>query len=376
MSELSDLVADLVRIESVNLSLDPDGSGEGEIAAFVGTWLSAAGFDVLQQETAPGRPNVIAIRRGTGGGRSLMLNAHMDTVSLGGIANGLEPRIDGNRLYGRGSYDMKASLAAVMLAVRDLGAETLAGDVIVTAVADEEYASIGTQAIVAEYRADACVVTEPTHHELTLAHKGFVWANIETHGVAAHGSLPEVGIDAIAKMGPILTGIGELDRRLRAGPSHPLLKSGSLHASLISGGTELSTYPDRCRVEIERRTVPGETDAIVEEQLMTLIADAGEAGADGATLSMGISRQPFEISPDAELVEVAQSIITRILGAPAEISGAGGWMDSALTSAAGIPTIIFGPAGEGAHADIEWVDLDTVQTCRDIYAEVARAWCR
>jgi acetylornithine deacetylase len=375
MSELSGLVADLVRIESVNPSLDPNGSGEGEIAAFVGTWLTAAGFEVHQQETAAGRPNVIGIRVGTGGGRSLMLNAHMDTVSLGGMANGLEPRVEGNRLYGRGSYDMKASLAAIMLAVQDLGDEPLAGDVIVTAVTDEEYASIGTQAIVGEYTADACIISEPTHLELTLAHKGFVWADIETYGKAAHGSLPEVGIDAIAKMGPILTRIGELDRRLRAELRHPLLRTGSLHASLIEGGTELSTYPDRCRVQIERRTIPGETDELVEEQLQTLIADAGQAGTDGAQLTMGISRQPFEIAPDAELVTVAQRVITERLGQPAEITGAGSWMDSALTSAAGIPTIIFGPTGEGAHADDEWVDLESVRICREIYAEIARAWC-
>ena len=92
-------------------------------------------------------------------------------------------------------------------------------------------------------------------------------------------------------------------------------------------------------------------------------------------MTMGLSRQPFEISPDAELVTVAQSVIAKALGHAPEITGAGGWMDSALTSAAGIPTIIFGPTGDGAHADAEWVDLATVQTCREIYAGIARAWC-
>ena len=375
MSKLSDLVADLVRIESVNPDLDPTGSGEAEIARFIANWLSAAGLAVRQQETAPGRPNVIGIRHGTGGGRSLMLNAHMDTVSLGGMADGLEPRIEGNRLYGRGAYDMKGSLAAIMLALKDLGDEPLAGDVIVTAVTDEEYASIGTQAILAEYAADACIVTEPSHLELTLAHKGFVWAEIETHGAAAHGSRADLGVDAIAKMGPILTSVGELDRRLRSSDGHPLLATGSLHASLIEGGTELSTYPDRCRVQIERRTVPGETDELVEQQLITLIAEAGEAGTDGAQLTIGITRQPFEISPDSEFVTVAQSVIANHLGQPAEISGGSGWMDSALTCAAGIPTIVFGPTGDGAHADIEWADLKSVQSCREIYAGIARAWC-
>jgi acetylornithine deacetylase/succinyl-diaminopimelate desuccinylase family protein len=368
VTELARLISDLVRINSVNPSLDPTGPGEGEIAAFVADWMRSAGLEVALQETAAGRPNVIGIRRGTGGGRSLILNAHMDTVSFGGMTDPLSGSVDGNRLFGRGSYDMKASLAAAMLAVADLGDEQLRGDVIVTAVTDEEYASIGTQAIVREYSADACIITEPSHLEMCIAHKGFVWAEIETHGTAAHGSLPDVGVDAIALMGPILTGIGELDRKLRAGSEHPLLKTGSLHASLIEGGTELSTYPDRCRVQIERRTVPGETDAIVEHQLRELIGD-------GADLTMGISRQPFEIAPEAELVQAMQAVIARRLGQPAEIVGWGGWMDSALTSAAGIPSVVFGPTGHGAHADDEWVDLDSVQTCHEIYADLARTWC-
>jgi acetylornithine deacetylase len=367
VSELTQLISDLVRINSVNPSLDPTGPGEGEIAAFVADWMKRAGLEVALQETAPGRPNVIGIRRGTGGGRSLMLNAHMDTVSFGGMADPLSGRVDGNRLYGRGSYDMKASLAAAMLAVADLGDEPLRGDVIVTAVTDEEYASIGTQAIVREYTADACIITEPSHLEMCIAHKGFVWAEIETHGAAAHGSLPDVGVDAITLMGPILTGIGEIDRKLRDGAGHPLLKTGSLHASLIEGGTELSTYPDLCRVQIERRTVPGETDAMVEQQLRELIGDAAE-------LTMGISRQPFEIGPEAELVQAMQAVVTKRLGRPAEIVGWGGWMDSALTSAAGIPSLVFGPTGHGAHADDEWIDLESVQTCREIYADLARSW--
>jgi acetylornithine deacetylase len=368
VSQLCDLVANLVRIESVNPNLDPGGSGEGQIASFVADWMRLAGLEVTTQETAPGRPNVIGIRRGTGGGRSLMLNAHMDTVSLGGMTDGLTPRIDGNRLYGRGAYDMKASLAAAMLAVADLGDEQLRGDVIVTAVTDEEYASIGTQAIVREFSADACINTEPSHLDLCIAHKGFVWADIEARGRAAHGSLCEVGIDGIAKMGPILTGIAELDRELRAGTRHPLVGTGSVHASLIEGGTELSTYPDRCRVQIERRTIPGETSQIVEQQFRGVINGAAE-------LTMGIVREPFEIAPDTELVRSLQTVISRRLGQPATFVGWGGWMDSALTSAAGIPTVVFGPTGEGAHADIEWVDLDSVQTCREIYADLARAWC-
>ena len=369
MNDLAKLTADLVRIESINPSLDPSGSGEADVAGFVAEWLANAGFEVHLQESAPDRPNVIGIRRGTGGGRSLMLNAHMDTVSLGGYVDGLDARIEGNLLYGRGSYDMKSCLAACMMALKDLDGDALAGDVILTAVTDEEYASIGTQAIVQEYRADACIITEPSHMELCLAHKGFVWATIETHGLAAHGSLCEAGIDAIARMGPMLTGLGELDRRLRAGARHPLVGTGSIHASLIDGGTELSTYPDRCRVQIERRTIPGETDVQIVDQLRALIA-----GTD-ATLTMGINRAPFEISPETEIAALAGRVAGAVLGQVPDVVGWGGWMDSALTSAAGIPTIVYGPTGAGAHADIEWIEMDTVQQCREIYAAIAREWC-
>ena len=369
MNEIADLTGALVRIESVNPNLDATASGEAAIADYVADWLLAAGLEVAVQESSPGRPNVIAIKRGTGGGRSLMLNAHMDTVSLGKMTDALTPRIEGNRLYGRGSYDMKASLAAIMLAARDLASEPLSGDLIITAVTDEEYASVGTQAIVRDYSADACIVTEPTHLELCLAHKGFVWADIETTGFAAHGSLPEVGIDAIAAMGPVLSAITDLDHRLRRGSGHPLLKTGSVHASLIDGGTELSTYPDRCRVQIERRTVPGETRELVEAELTDL------AERFGAIAKVGIDREPFEIAPEAEFAQAASNVIEQALGQPPAVVGWGGWMDSALTSAAGIPTVVFGPTGEGAHADIEWVDLESTQQCREIYVAIAKAWC-
>ena len=369
MTETADLVAQLVAIESINPDLDPGGSGEDEMAAFVADWLRSAGVEVHIQETAPGRPNVIGIVRGTGGGKSLMLNAHMDVVSAGGMRDPFAPTIEGDRLFGRGAYDMKASLAAIMLTARDLVGANLGGDLIVTAVTDEEYASIGTQAIVREYTADACIITEPTEGALCLAHKGFVWAEIATHGVAAHGSRPDLGIDAIVGMGPVLTAIGELDYRLRSGRGHPLLTTGSVHASLIDGGSGLSTYPDHCRVQIERRTIPGETRDVVTGELTDL------AERFGAIATVGIDRSPFEINPDHPMVAAFQQTIAAETGAPAPIEGAFGWMDSALTSAAGIPTLIYGPTGQGAHADIELVDLPSVVQCRQIYTAFARSWC-
>jgi acetylornithine deacetylase len=375
-AEIADLTAQLVAIDSTNPSLVAGGAGEGEIATFVGGWLRDHGIEFELHDAAPGRPNVVGVVRGSGGGKSLMLNAHIDTVGAGGMDAPFDPQIKGNRLYGRGAYDMKASLAAIMLTAARTKDAGLSGDLIVTAVADEEYASVGTQAIVKRYKADAAIVTEPTDLAMCLAHKGFVWLDLATHGTAAHGSLPEEGIDAIVKMARVLTGIGELDHRLRAGCPQSLVGTGSVHASLISGGTELSTYPDLCRVHIERRTVPGETPAGVEAEFRQIIAaGAAQDSTFRADLTMGISRDPFHVSETQPIVRLLSEVATTHLGRVPATIGAGGWMDSALLSAAGIPTVIFGPTGVGAHADVEWVDLDSAVTCANILTAVTTAFC-
>ena len=327
-------------------------------------------------ELGPSRANVIAVARGSGGGRTLMLNAHMDVVGAGGMGEPWTPRIDGTRLYGRGAYDMKASLAAIMLAGREAARLQLRGDVIVTAVADEEFASIGVQDVVRHMRADAAIVTEPTGLDLCVAHKGFVWLEVETRGVASHGSLPEEGIDAIAKMGPVLTGLADLDRELRSRPGHPLLGPASIHASLIQGGQELSTYPARCLLSIERRTIPGETIAEIEGQIAAILVQAGAADssfqAEQRTL---LVRAPFGVGLDQPIVDLAQRHLTRATGREPEIVGAGGWMDSAFLAAAGIPTVIFGPDGEGAHADVEWVDLVSATRTADALLGIIAEFC-
>jgi acetylornithine deacetylase len=305
-----------------------------------------------------------------------MLNAHMDTVGLGGPDGALTPRVEGNRLYGRGSFDMKGSLAAIMLVAADLVANPPRGDVIVTAVTDEEYASIGTQAIVREFTADAAIVTEPSDLLTLIAHKGFVWAEIETFGEAAHGSRLNVGIDAIAKMGRVLVGLEALDKSLRAGPVHPMVESASLHASLIEGGLELSTYPDRCLLQIERRTIPGETAEKVEAEFRAIL-DAGAANDPQfkAELRMGVVRDPFEVGTDTPIATSLRRAAKAIVGQDDLFRETTGWMDSALLSSAGIPTVVYGPTGDGAHAYSEWVDLDSVEQSRQVYLAVARDFC-
>jgi acetylornithine deacetylase len=315
---------------------------------------------------------VIGVARGSGGGRSLLLNAHLDTVGHSGMERPLEARLEDGRLYGRGGYDMKGSLAAIMLAGREAAKRDLRGDVVVTAVADEEAGSIGTEAVLERCRADAAIVAEPTELTIGVAHKGFVGLHVVTEGVAAHGSRPDLGLDAIAKMGRVLVGIEALDRALRAEPSHTLLGSGSLHASLIAGGQELSSYPERCRLEAERRIVPGETaEQAVQEFELLLGGIAADDPDFRATARLLFAREPFEIPADDALVEVVRGH-----SADAELSGQAYWADSGLIAAAGIPTILFGPSGEGAHAVVEWVDLASLERCLALYVAVAAELCR
>ena len=370
VDQVAELTGQLVAIDSINPDLVPGARGEGALALFVAGWLSEAGLEVELIEPEPGRPSVVATLRGSGGGRSLMLNAHMDTVGVAGMTDAFNPRVEGGRLYGRGAYDMKGSLAAILLAARELRRlSALRGDLIVTAVADEEVASLGTSAVVRRLRADAAIVTEPTELCLCLAHKGFVWLEVATSGVAAHGSRPDLGVDAITKMGPVLVGLEDLAARLGTGTPHPLLGHGSVHASLIEGGRELSTYPDRCVLKVERRTLPGERPESVRSEVQAISPESSD-------VRVLLARDPSEVASTHPIVQVVRDAATeRLEKAPLEV-GVSYWMDAAILAGAGIPTVTLGPVGQGAHAAVEWVDLDSVLACAEIYVSAARSFCR
>lgn len=359
---VAELARRLVEIPSVNPEFG--GEGEAEIARFVADWLERAGLEVTVEEVAPGRPNVVGVARGSGGGRTLLLNAHTDTVGVDAMERPGEVRLEADRLYGRGAYDMKGALAAIMVAGARARELRLRGDVVVAAVVDEEVASIGTTALVERSSADAAIVAEPTELELCVAHRGFVAFEVEVRGRAAHGSRPDLGIDAIARMGHVLVGIERLDGTLRANTAHPLLGTGSIHASLIEGGQEYSSYPERCLLKGERRTIPGEARELVEKELGDLID-----GLD-ATVALPFSREPFEVGGTEPIVEA----VRRASGV-GDVVGVGFWADSALLAAAGIPTVLFGPRGEGAHAAVEWVELDSLERCLDVYLAVAQDLC-
>ena len=374
-----ELLKALVAIDSVNPSLVVGGAGEREIAEFVVGWARGCGLDAEVLEQTPGRPSVVVRGRGSGGGRTLLLCGHYDTVTVEGMADPHTPRLDGDRLHGRGAYDMKAGLAAALVACRELAQSGLAGDVVVAAVADEEHSSIGIQEVIGRLLAgpaiDAAIVTEPTEFELVVAHKGFVWSEVEVRGKAAHGSRPHLGVDAIAKTGPILTALDRLDERLDE-RRDPLLSRASVHASTIEGGEELSSYPARCTVGIERRTLPGETAATVAAELESLLrACRAEDPKLQASQRTRLVREPFEIPTDHELVELVRDAAAPVLGAPPPIARAGYWTDAAFIAAAGIPTIVFGPSGEGAHAAEEWVSVSGTDAVAEILIEVAKRVC-
>src|SRR4051794_14125807 len=274
--------ARLVQTNSINPTLAPGAPGEKEIAAYIGESLRACGLNVDTYEPIPGRTSVVGRLPGSGGGRSLMLNAHCDTVDVAGMAEPFSGAIRDGKLYGRGSYDMKGSLAACMAAAKALkhSVTRLRGDVLVAAVADEEYGSLGTIDLLTHIKVDGAIVTEPTALEICLAHKGYLWIEVLVSGRAAHGSKFELGIDANMKMGKFLGKLCDLERDLRTRPPHPLVGPPSLHAAILNGGSGLSTYAASSKVQIERRTVPGETEAQATAEIQAIVDSLSAQDAD------------------------------------------------------------------------------------------------
>lgn len=372
------LLADLVAIDSVNPTLVPGAAGEAAVARRLVQEFEAIGLAVEVQEAAPGRPNVVGTLTGRAPGRSLMLCGHIDTVGVSGMAAPFDPVVRDGRMFGRGTQDMKSGVAAMVDAVRVVaGSGGLdAGQVIVACVVDEEHSSIGADALVTRWRADAGVVTEPTDLDIAVCHKGFAWAEITTHGKAAHGSRPADGVDAIVHMGHVLAELGALDTRLQQGARHPRLGTASLHASTITGGHELSSYPDRCTLQIERRTIPGEIEGVLGDEIARIVADlTARVPAFSATATPAFSRPPYEIPADHPLPGLLASS-ARAVGCRASTIGMSFWTDAAVLGSAGIPSVLFGPAGAGLHSLEEWVDLASVRQCRDALAGLVRGWCR
>ncbi len=368
-----DTLSSLVRIDSINPTLVAGAPGERAICEFIAASLGSFRINAEILEPEPGRTSVLAVVPGTGGGRSLMLNGHVDTVGVNGMAEPFSGAIRDGKLIGRGAYDMKGSIAASMAAAKAIAGSgrRLAGDLVLALVGDEEYGSLGTRDLLTRVRTDAAIVTEPTALNVCLAHKGYLWIEVAVTGRAAHGSRFELGIDANLKMGRFLAALGDLEAELRSRAPHPLVGPPSLHAAKIEGGSGLSTYAASSTVQIERRLAPGETEEQAVAEIQALVD--GIAASDSqfhATVRCYFAREPFEAAPGSEIVRALEQ------AAPdARRMGDRPWMDAALLQAAGIDTVVFGPAGTGAHADEEWVDVESVIRLAGILAHTAAIYC-
>ena len=367
----------LVAIDSRNPSLVAGAPGELACARFLAQVLSGWGFAVSLDEVRPGRPNVVA-RIGPTGRSPLVLNGHLDVVGTDGMVHDpFTPTVRDGNLFGRGASDMKSGIAAMCVAAARAAARgSLASEVIVAAVCDEEFESIGTRALLAGgLRAAAAIVTEPTRLAVCPAHKGFAWIEIHLRGKAAHGSRYDVGIDAIRHAGLLLAALDAFEREVLVTRTHPLLERPSLHAPMISGGSGWSTFADSCIVRIERRTIPGETAAMVLAEIQSLCDDLARRNPSfNARLSLNCAQPPSDLSvEDALTLAVVEAAQHRQLSGT--ISGLPCWTDAALFNEAGIPALCFGPGDIGrAHSAEEWVECDDIERATNVLDDVCSSW--
>jgi acetylornithine deacetylase len=374
------LCRELVAIDSRNPSLVANAPGEGAVARALGDVLRAWGFRVHLYDVAPGRPNVTARIGGDethSGESALMFNGHIDVVDVAGMAHApWDSRVRDGRIYGRGSSDMKAGVAAMCAAAARAADEQPSHEIIVAAVADEEFASLGTRALIAQgVRAKAAIVTEPTGLAIMPAHRGFVWADVVAHGRAAHGSRWDIGVDAIRHAGLVLAELDRFDNEELPKRMHPLLGRPSIHASLIEGGAGMSTYPDKCTLRLERRTIPGESPDQVQHEIEAICRRAGTGRADfRADVSVTLSQEPSDVVVDAPIVRALADEM-RKAGEPVRIEGMSAWTDAALLNSAGIPAICFGPGDMSlAHSDEEWVSVDEIERATRVLTQLALTW--
>ena len=367
----------LVRIDSRNPTLVAGAPGERTCAHFLRDVLHAWGFHTDLQDASIGRPNLIA-RIGTPrGGRSLMFNGHLDVVGVDGMVHApFDAEERNGRIYGRGSADMKGGIAAMCAGAWRAAQAGTRGEIIIAAVADEEYESLGTRALLARgIRADGAIVAEPTRLAIMPAHRGFVWIEVDVTGRAAHGSRWDIGVDAIRHAGLLLAELDRIDADVLPLTTHPLLGRASLHASLIQGGIGMSTYPDRCVLKLERRTIPGETagDAVAEVE-RACVAVHSLRPSFVAEVRLLVAQGPSDVAVNAPLVrELAHALEGK--GESARIEGMSAWTDAALLNEAGIPAICFGPGDISlAHAAEEYIPLDEIDRATDVLASFAQRW--
>jgi acetylornithine deacetylase len=366
----------LIQIDSRNPTLAPDSPGEAGCARSLASVLDDWGFAVEITDIAPGRSNVVA-RIGPADAPALMLNGHLDVVGVEGMVHDpFAAELRDNRIYGRGSADMKGGLAAMCAAAASVPSNTNK-QILITAVVDEEYESLGMRALLASgVRAEAAIITEPTRLAICPAHRGFAWLDVSFRGRAAHGSRYDIGVDAITHAGLLLVELEQLERTRESGPRHPLLGRGSLHASKIRGGVGMSTYPEACELAIERRTLPGESaDKAIREITDACDRVKAKHPAFDARVTLSTAQLPSDVPQDAPIVKRLRGALERE-SVPVRIEGLSAWTDAALLNEAGIPAICFGPGDIAlAHAAEEYIPVEEIGVATRVLSRVVREWC-
>ncbi|MCH8907621.1 MAG: ArgE/DapE family deacylase [Candidatus Heimdallarchaeota archaeon] len=348
------------------------------MARYLGDYLDNLGLETKYQRHSNGRENIIAILKGDGSGKNLMINGHLDTVGIGGMQNPFSAEIRDGKIYGRGAFDMKGGIVSSVAAIESIIKSNikLKGDVILCFVTDEEYGSRGTEISLEEYSADAGIICEPTDSEIIIAHKGFIWVEIAVYGMAAHGSMPEKGVDAIINAGKVLVELDNLQNGSWKKLIHPLLGNPTLHASTIDGGLGISTYPDKCTFSIEIRTLPNQTDKMVENDLLAIFDKLSMNDHQfKAELKVTLSRQPLEVQTDETVVRLLAKAREEVISKAPTFTGVPYWTDAALLFEKGIPTVLIGPDGDGAHAAVEYVEIESVENIAKILEKVVLEFC-
>lgn len=380
-NEVIKLVSELVRIDSVNPWLVKGGAGEAQVANFIAKWLETLGVEVRLEEVEAGRSNLLARWPGSGGGESLCFYAHLDTVGYAlWRERALDPRVEGDRLYGLGSADDKGHCAAAMLAMKSLITRGihLRGDLWLALLIDEEGASSGAFHFVESHKPDAMLVLEPFGlGRINITHQGFGWLDIIVNGRAAHGSAPEVGVDAILHMAEVITRLGKLDRETFATSPHPLNGKTVFHTSLINGGTDYATYPDRCVLGIEIGTQPGESIQNRVDEIKAIFAEVKQSYPDfKGEVEVKLARDPFIARGHQRLWDILKPEMENELGKPVEAAGENAWGDAQIIQDASIPTLMIGASGDHFHAPEEWVSISELVKLVRIIESTAEKFCR
>lgn len=365
-----DLLADLVRINSVNPSYD-GGVPEAGIVRYIRQFFTERGIETWEQEVFPNRPNLIARLPGRQPGRRVVFEAHVDTASIIGMSiPPFEPTIADGRLHGRGSCDTKAGVAAMMQALASLKRDRVTPpcEIWFAAAADEEYSFRGVLKLCEGLKADAAVVSEPTEMRAVIASKGVLRWKIRTNGKSAHSSKPHLGVNAINHMAHLILALEADDERLKT-KVHPLVGCATANVGVIRGGVQVNFVADACSIEVDRRLLPGETvpEALNEYQSLLNNLKARFPALDAVMDAPMISDEALETAADAAPVRLASSILAELGFDPAP-AGVPFGSDASKLSRQGIPSILIGPGSiDQAHAAIEYVDCEQVECACEFY---------